>query len=410
MPEYDVVIVGAGAAGMVCGVFAAQRGLRVLLLEKMERPGRKLLITGKGRCNLTNACAPEELMESVRTNSKFLYSALTGFNAQDTMDAFTGWGVPLKIERGNRVFPSSDRSADIVDALVRALKKEGAVLRRSAVRDILVENGRAVGVLTESGERVLANNVLLATGGMSYPLTGSTGDGYRMAAKTGHTIVPVGPSLIPIVTRETWCRELMGLSLRNVTLRLVDPKGRIVYKELGEMLFTHFGVSGPLVLSASSHITGSPAGWEILVDLKPGLTEDKLDERLLRDFQKYNNRDFPNALTDLLPRKLIPIVVRLSSVPSDQKVRQITKKQRLELVFLLKNLRISLREFRPIEEAVITSGGVSTKEINPKTMESKLVERLYFAGELIDVDAYTGGFNLQIAFSTAYMASQGFSK
>lgn len=402
----DVVVIGGGAAGLLCGGFAAQRGKNVLILEKMERPGRKLLITGKGRCNVTNNCTETEFIQNVKKNGKFLYSAYNSFDAQAVMDFFERLGVPLKTERGGRVFPASDRSADIVDALVGFVRDSSARIEQAVCTELLLEDGAVVGVETETGP-VYAKSVVVATGGKSYPLTGSTGDGYRFAEQAGHTVTDLRPSLIPIVMAEDWCSNLMGLSLRNVTLSLWKKNGKKpVFSEIGEMLFTHFGVSGPLVLSASAHMGGKISDYSLTIDLKPGLTREQLDARILRDFSENINRDFINSLGALLPKKLVPMMVKLSGIDGATKIHQITKAQRLGLVELLKRLPLTPTGFRPIEEAVITSGGVKVSEVNPGTMASKLVEGLYFTGEVLDVDAYTGGFNLQIAFSTGHLAAQ----
>ncbi len=399
------VIIGAGAAGMACAGFALRRGAEVTLLDKNARPGRKLQITGKGRCNVTNNCSPEELIRHVHTNPRFLYSAFHAFSAQDTMELFESLGVPLKTERGNRVFPVSDQAVDIVKALKRFCG-DAQFLQKARATEVLQQDGAVCGVRLEGGECLPADAVVIATGGMSYPLTGSDGDGYRLAGQLGHTVVPVRASLVPVITRENWCAELMGLSLRNVTLTLKNAKGKTVFSELGEMLFTHFGVSGPLVLSASAYMDGNPSDYRMEIDLKPGLEEQQLDTRLLRDFEEARNRDFSNALDHLLPRKLIPVAVRLSGIPADTKVHSVTKEQRRSFVRLLKALPVTPAGFRPVDEAIITAGGISVREINPKTMESKRVRGLFFAGEVIDVDGFTGGFNLQIAYATAYLAAQ----
>lgn len=410
--SYDVIVIGGGAAGLLCGGFAAKRGLNVLILEKNERLAHKLRITGKGRCNITNNCDDNDFIKAVKTNGRFLYSAIAAFSTKDTMDFFEGLGVPLKTERGNRVFPVSDQAIDVVNALIGFAKKQGAIIRQTGCKEILWQDDKITGVLDAEGNHYDTRSVVLATGGMSYPLTGSTGDGYKMAKKLGHTITEIKPSLIPIVTKESWCAEVMGLSLKNVTFKVTDTtkKNKVVYEELGEMLFTHFGVSGPLVLSASSHMSGDPGKYGLAIDLKPGLTYKQLDARLLRDFEENLNKDFVNSLGALLPRKLIPIMVKLSGIPEDSKINQITKEQRTAFGELVKGLPLTPKAFRPIEEAIITSGGVAVKEISPQTMESKLVQGLFFAGELIDVDAYTGGYNLQIAFSTAYLAAQSLCK
>ncbi len=404
---YDILVVGGGAAGLFCAGQAAAAGKRVLLLERCDRPGRKLLITGKGRCNLTNNCQPEEFLQSVKTNSRFLMSAVRRFAPQDTMSFFESLGVPLKTERGNRVFPCSDRSVDIVNALTGYVKGQGVTLLRERCTSLLFQDGLPAGVLCESGSRYEAKAIVLATGGKSYPLTGSTGDGYKLAKQAGHTIIPTRPSLVPVVTNEDWCRRMMGLSLKNVTLTLLDrQKKKPVFSELGEMLFTHFGVSGPLVLSASAHMEPERmADYTLSIDLKPALTPEQLDQRLQRDFHQFANKDFSNSLDELLPRKLIPIAVERSGIPAGQKVHQITREQRQGLAALLKDFSFTCKGFRPIEEAIVTAGGVKVGEVNPKTMESKLAPGLYCIGELLDLDAYTGGFNLQIAFSTAFAAA-----
>lgn len=400
----DTIIIGAGAAGCFASIHAARLGKSVLMFEKNERIGRKLRITGKGRCNVTNNCTPQELMNNIPVNSRFLYSAFSGFDSQDTMSFFEELGVPLKTERGNRVFPVSDNAEDIVDALDRELKRLGVKIIRKNVQSIVCENGACKGVRA-GGKEYYANSVLIACGGKSYPNTGSTGDGYRLAEQLGHTVTELKPSLVPLVSPDRYCAEMMGLSLKNVTLKLYDGE-KLIYTELGEMLFTHFGVSGPLVLSASSHIRDmAPNRYKLLIDLKPGLTPEQLDARIQRDFSENLNRDFINAVRKLLPAKLIPVAVKLSGIAPEQKVNGITKEQRRAFGELIKAFPVRISDFRPIEEAIITSGGVSVREINPKTMESKLVPGLFFAGEVIDVDAYTGGFNLQIAFSTAYSAA-----
>ncbi|MGN1090364.1 MAG: NAD(P)/FAD-dependent oxidoreductase [Huintestinicola sp.] len=404
----DCIIIGGGAAGLMAAVTLAGLGKTVTLFEKNPRVGKKLLITGKGRCNVTNNCTREEFFENISTNSRFLYSAYSGFSCADTMDFFEYRGVPLKTERGNRVFPVSDRAEDIVIAFERALKEfsESITVVNAAVTDIIAENGEVKGVAA-NGIVYHAPAVILATGGRSYPKTGSDGDGYRFAKKLGHTVVPLRPSLVPMISEESWCGDAMGLSLKNVTLTLKDTSdGKTLYSEMGEMLFTHFGISGPLTLSASGHIRKMERGrYKVFIDLKPALDEKTLDARLQRDFAENANKDFANSLGKLLPAKLIPVIVKLSGIDGAKKVNQISRKERLELMKLLKNLPVTIKDFRSIDEAIVTGGGITVSEINPKTMESKLVHGLYFAGEIIDVDAYTGGFNLQIAFSTAYAAA-----
>lgn len=400
----DTIIIGAGAAGCMAAITAARMGKSVLMFEKNERIGRKLRITGKGRCNVTNNCTPQELMNNIPVNSRFLYSAFSCFDSQDAMNFFEELGVPLKTERGNRVFPVSDNAEDIVNALDRELKRLGVKIIHRRVQRIICEDGVCRGVQA-GGKEYIANSVLIACGGKSYPNTGSAGDGYRFAEELGHTVTPLKPSLVPLVSPDKYCADMMGLSLRNVTLRLYDGE-KLLYNELGEMLFTHFGVSGPLALSASSHIREMvPNRYKLLIDLKPGLSLEQLDARIQRDFAENINRDFINAVRKLLPAKLIPVAVKLSGIAPEQKVNGITKEQRRAFGELIKAFPVRISDFRPIDEAIITSGGISVKEINPKTMESKLVPGLFFAGEVIDVDAYTGGFNLQIAFSTAYSAA-----
>lgn len=400
----EVIIIGGGAAGAFASVISARMGRKVILFEKNERIGRKLRITGKGRCNLTNNCSEDELMNNIPVNPRFLYSAFSAFSPQDTMDFFENSGVPLKTERGKRVFPVSDNANDIADALEKEMKKYGVKIIHETVKHVITDDNVCTGVVTSSGKEYNAQSVLIATGGKSYPLTGSTGDGYRMAQELGHTVTNIYPSLVPLVIREKYCSEMMGLSLKNVNLKLFDRE-KCIFSEQGEMLFTHFGISGPLVLSASSHIRDMQSGrYRISIDLKPALSEQQLDKRIQRDFSENQNRDFINAVRNLLPAKMIPIAVRLSGIPADKKVNSITKEERHKFAELLKNFTLNVENFRPIEEAVITSGGIPVREINPKTMESRLVSGLFFAGEVIDVDAYTGGFNLQIAFSTAYNA------
>ncbi len=400
----DVIIIGGGAAGCLAAVQAARYGKSVLLFEKNDHLGRKLRITGKGRCNVTNNSPTEEHMKNIPVNPRFLYSAYSNFDSQDVMNFFEELGVPLKTERGNRVFPVSDNANDIADALAREMKKLGVKVINKRVTKLLTENSAVTGVRA-GGEDYSASAVLIACGGKSYPNTGSTGDGYTLAESVGHTVTELKPSLVPLVSPDKYCAELMGLSLRNVTLKLMDGE-KLLYSELGEMLFTHFGVSGPLVLSASSHIRDMmPNRYKLVIDLKPALSAEQLDARIQRDFAENLNRDFSNGIRKLLPAKLVPVAVKLSGIPAEQKVNSITKEQRRKFGELIKAFPVRISSFRPIDEAIVTSGGISTKEINPKTMESKLVSGLYFAGEVIDVDAYTGGFNLQIAFSTAYTAA-----
>ncbi|MBQ7783101.1 MAG: NAD(P)/FAD-dependent oxidoreductase [Oscillospiraceae bacterium] len=403
----DCIIIGGGAAGLMAAVTAADYGKSVILFEKNPRVGKKILITGKGRCNVTNNCTREEFFENIPTNGRFLYSSYAGFDCTDTMAFFENLGVPLKTERGNRVFPVSDRAEDIVIAFERAIKERSdrITVKNAAVTKILIDNGAVSGVIADS-IAYHAPSVLIATGGRSYPKTGSDGDGFRFAKELGHKVTPLRPSLVPMVSEEKWCSEAMGLSLKNVTLTLKDnTDNKTIFTEMGEMLFTHFGISGPLVLSASGHIRKMERGrYTAYIDLKPALDEKTLDNRLQRDFAENANRDFQNSLNKLLPAKLIPIIVRLSGIDGGKKVNQISRSERMELMRLLKNLPVTIKDFRSIDEAIVTGGGVVISEITPKTMQSKLINGLYFAGEVIDTDAYTGGFNLQIAFSTGYAA------
>lgn len=405
----DVLVIGGGAAGLMAAGTAAARGLRVTLMERNDRLAKKVRITGKGRCNVTNNCADlQTLIAQIPGNGRFLYSAFSAFMPADTMRFFEEQGVALKTERGSRVFPVSDSAHDIAEALARFAKQSGVQCITGRASELLVRDGAVCGVRTEDGAEYPCRRVIVATGGLSYPLTGSTGDGYRLAEAVGHTIVEPKPSLVPLVCHEGFCSDLMGLSLRNVTLRAIDTKkNRTIYSELGEMLFTHFGVSGPLVLSASAHMRPMErARYALSVDLKPALTPEQLDKRVQRDFSENINRNYINALNGLLPKKLVPVIVKLSGIPASLKTNQITREQRQALVGLLKDLRLTVTGFRPIDEAIVTSGGVKTSEVDPKTMQSKLVGGLYFAGEVLDVDAYTGGYNLQIAFSTGRLAGQ----
>ena len=388
----------------MCALTAAQRGLNVVLLEPNKMLGKKLRITGKGRCNVTNNCDIKTILANIPGDGRFLYSALNRLGPQDTMALFEALGVPLKTERGSRVFPVSDRSHDIANALERAYAHAGGRVVHAAATDILTQDGAVSAVVTTEGT-IDCDAAVICTGGLSYPLTGSTGDGYRLAQRLGHTVTPTRASLVPLESDDPWCAEMQGFSLRNVTLTVYDEQNKVIYSDLGEMLFTHFGVSGPLVLSASAHMRDfSQHKYRLSIDLKPALDEKKLDARILRDFQKYANRDFKNALYDLAGHAMIPVLVRLSGIPEDTKVNAITREQRHRLVELFKHFPVSVTGTRPIDEAIITSGGVSLKEVNPRTMGSKLVPGLYFAGEVLDLDAYTGGFNLQIAWSTGYVA------
>ncbi len=404
--HYDTIVVGAGASGLFASIILAKRGKSVLLLEHNNKVGKKLLITGKGRCNLTNNSSNDDIMKNIPINSKFMYSALSYFSAFDTMKFFEELGVELKTERGNRVFPISDKASEIVSVLEKALKDNKVHLNYDKVTGLIIEDNTVKGVKC-SEKSFFSDSVIIATGGKSYTATGSTGDGYKFAEQAGHKVTTLTPSLVPMVIEETFCAEMMGLSLKNVTLTIKDKTlKKPVFEELGEMLFTHFGISGPLVLSASSHIRKMEAGrFTASIDLKPGLSEQQLDTRLQRDFGEFPNRDFANVLVKLLPSKMIPVIVSLSGISPDTKVNQITKQQRTDFVKLLKGFNLHIKGFRPLEEAIITSGGVDIREVSPKTMESKLVKGLYFIGEILDVDGYTGGFNLQIAFSTAYSAA-----
>ena len=447
MIQYDVIVIGGGAAGMFAAIQAGYAGAKVLLLEPNDRLGKKLLITGKGRCNLTNACAWQEVLKNVPRNPRFLYSALSGFPPEDAVAFFEAHGCPTKVERGNRVFPTSDKSASVVETLKTALAYAGVEIVRARAKEILtaptagdgssvpptVGDGssvppivgagapvsrsaggetpplrgterRVIGVRTDRGD-FHARAVILATGGKSYPATGSTGDGYRMAKALGHSVVPPVGSLVPLVEDGPWCAEMEGLALKNIGIKLLDETGKLVFSEFGELLFTHFGLSGPVILSASAHMEqGRP--YVVEIDLKPALDEATLDARILRDFGESKNRAFENALSGLYPKTLIPVMVERSGIPGETRVNAVTKEQRRRLLELTKHFTVKISGRRPVEEAIVTSGGISVKEIDPRTLESKLIPGLYFAGEVIDVDAYTGGFNLQIAWATAYAAAQ----
>ena len=401
-----ILIVGGGAAGMMASVFAARNGHEVHIFEKNEKTGKKLYITGKGRCNLTNACDMDTLFTSVCTNEKFLYSAFYGFTNQDVMNFFEEAGVKLKTERGNRVFPMSDRSGDILDALRRQMKKSGVQVQlNTEVSDILTKDGQASGICLSDGRTIMGDAVIVATGGLSYASTGSTGDGYHFAEQLGHKVSPCQPSLVPFNIREAFVKELQGLSLKNVEIHIRSGKKEL-YREFGEMLFTHFGVSGPLILTASSYVGKLAAKQELslTLDLKPALTVEQLDQRILRDFEENKNKAFKNAVSGLFPAKLTPVMIFLSGIDPDKKVHEISREERKHFANLVKNLEMTITGLRGFEEAIITRGGVSVKEINPSTMESRLVSGLYFIGEVLDLDAVTGGFNLQIAWSTAYAA------
>ncbi len=399
----DAVIIGGGAAGSFCAITAARRGLSVIVLEPNEKIGRKLRITGKGRCNVTNNSDIRTVMNHIPDHSRFLYGALTRFSPEDTMQFYEDLGIPLKTERGNRVFPVSDNANDIADALQNELRRLGVTIIHEKAVDLITEDGRICAVDT-SNQRIRTDRCVIATGGKSYPKTGSEGSGYRLASKLGHSIVSPLPSLVPLVSDDRCCAELQGLSLRNIELSAFEDD-KSIYRERGEMLFSHFGITGPLVLSASAHMRHfGTAEYKVILDLKPALDEKTLDLRILRDFSKYQNKAIRNALGDLLPKAMIPVILSRIAVPGGKPVHEITKEERKKLVHELKNFTITINGTRPIEEAVVTAGGVSTDEINPRTMESKLVSGLYFAGEIMDLDAYTGGYNLQIAWSTANLA------
>lgn len=400
------IVIGAGAAGLMAAGKAAERGLEVILLDKNDRPGRKLRISGKGRCNITNDTDIDGLIENIPGNGSFLYSSFYTFSNEDIMQFFRDEGLELKVERGGRVFPVTDDARDVVSVLVKRAERNGAEIRyRSPVSSIEVSDGSVRAVKLKNSETIECDSVVIATGGASYPGTGSTGDGYRMAQKLGHTVTPLKPSLVPLIAAEKWVRDLQGLTLKNVSVTIYDRKRKKVYTDFGEMLFTHFGVSGPVILSASRHIMQYDYRDVFLsIDLKPALSPETLDARILRDFEKYSRKQFKNSLDDLLPKKMIPVIVELSQIPADKPVNQITKAERRSLVSLFKGLTLEICGSRPISEAIVTAGGVSTDEIDPATMESRLIKGLFFAGEVIDVDGYTGGFNLTIAFSTGCVA------
>lgn len=403
----EVIVIGGGPAGMFAAINSALLGASVTLVEQNSRLGKKLAITGKGRCNITNNCDMQEFLSNVPTNPKFLYAALSAFSTYDTMQFFEDHGVALKTERGNRVFPQSDKAIDIVRALEKECRSLCSIVNAKAL-EIVTENACVTGVRCSDGKTYPCSSVIIATGGRSYPLTGSDGSGYLLARKCGHSIVSPTPSLVPIEAYGSLCKRLQGLSLKNVGIKFVEKNTQnVLYSDFGEMMFTHFGVTGPTILSASSYIRRTNyTGIELSIDLKPALDEKTLDKRILSDFSENNNKDFINSLDKLLPMKLIEPLISLSGIDPRKKVNTITKEERQKLVSLIKNLTVPLKSPRPIDEAIVTSGGVQTKEINPKTMESKITKGLFFAGEVIDVDAYTGGFNLQIAFSSAYLAAQ----
>ncbi len=404
-----IIVIGAGASGMMCAGRAAELGHSVDVFEKNNMVGKKIRITGKGRCNLTNASDPEEHIENTPGNPYFMYSALYKFTPSDTVSLIERMGVPTKVERGKRVFPVSDRAADVAAALLKYMKKGGVRLHmESPVRDIIIEDGSVKGIILADGKSFTADAVVVATGGMSYPGTGSTGDGYKFAKKAGHRVTPLLPSLVPLRSDDRFCPELMGLSLKNTAIVIKNKKGKVAYKDFGEMLFTHFGVSGPMILSASRHLLNRfDEDFTLYIDMKPALDMKTLDTRLLRDFEKYINKDMKNALNDLLPQKMIPVIISLSGIDENKKIHDITREERRRLCELIKGLPVHITGTTGFNEAIVTSGGVNTDEIDPSTMESKKIKGLYFVGEVLDVDAYTGGFNLQIAFSTGYTAAEG---
>lgn len=405
-----IAVIGGGPAGMMAAASAALMGANVLIIEKNKFLGKKMRITGKGRCNITNSAEISEFINNIPVNGKFMHSAFYAFDNNDITELLKRYGVETKIERGGRIFPVSDDAKDVVDALKKYVKDSGAkAVQRTVTEIIKTENGFKIKV-KEKGS-LTCDKVILATGGTSYPQTGSTGDGYRFAKSLGHEIITPKPSLVPLVTEGNLANRLMGLSLKNIAIKITDESGKKVYSDFGEMLFTHYGVSGPVILSASSHLRDFESkNYTLSIDLKPALDEEALDKRILRDFEKEQNRDFINSLDALLPQKLIPVIVSLSGIPERKKVRDITRAERLKLVDTVKNLTLKIKGTRPVAEAIITSGGVNVKEISPKTMESKLCPGLYFAGEIIDVDAYTGGFNLQIAYSTGFLAGENAAK
>ncbi len=399
-----VIVVGGGPAGMMSAIASSDKGNKVILIDSNEKLGKKLFITGKGRCNVTNGKNIGEFFDYIPTNPHFLYSALYTFTNEDTMNFFNERGVPLKVERGDRVFPMSDKSSDIIRALESELKRKNIeILLGDGVKDFKSADNKITGVVLNSGKMIKGDYVILCTGGASYPQTGSTGHGLTLAKKLGHTIIDIKPSLVPLEISEGWVKELQGLSLKNIELTLRDKKNKVLFKDLGEMLFTHFGISGPLVLSASSLIKNKD-NYTIHINLKPALNEKELDKRVQNDFILYANKDFKNSLNDLYPKKLIDIIIKLSGIDENQKVNSITKEQRKTLVKLTQNLAMTVKSLRPVAEAIVTSGGIDTKEIDPSTMKSKIVHNLSFAGEVIDVDAYTGGYNVQIALSTGFIA------
>lgn len=409
-----VIVIGGGPAGMMAAITAAENGNEVTIIEKMPSFGRKLLITGKGRCNITSSLYMSEFIKNTPGNGKFLYSAFQNYTNTDIIEFLKKQGLEVKEERGNRIFPVTDKSIDVLNCFTKRIEELNIKYKlNTTVEKILIQNNEITSVRTDK-EMIKAEKVILATGGKSYPLTGSTGDGYKMAKALGHTIIPIKPSLVPLeVYEKENCKKLQGLSLRNVGIKITDnDKKKIVYEDFGEMIFTHFGISGPTILSGSAHLVKykdidyllRSKYISVSIDLKPALSEEQLDDRILRDFKEFKNRQFKHSLDKLLPQKMIPLIIELSNIDENKRVNEITREERKKLIQLLKNFPINIKDFRPVEEAIITCGGIDTKEINPKTMESKLIKGLYFAGEIIDVDSYTGGFNLQIAYSTGYTA------
>lgn len=405
--KYDVIVIGGGPSGMIAAGTAGSRGKKVLLIEKNEKLGKKLYITGKGRCNVTNAAELDEFMKNIPHNSKFLYSAFQNFSNEDLIQLLSSLGLRTKLERGNRVFPESDKSSDVIKALEKYMGKNNVtVMLNQCAASVVTKENRITGVRLNNEKIIESSSVIICTGGISYPQTGSTGDGYKMAKEVGHNVTDLSPSLVPLVVKEEYIKELQGLSLKNVSIRvLIDNKP--VYNDFGEMLFTHYGLSGPIILSSSFFISPQlkkNKNIKVGIDLKPALKSEELDKRIIKDFNTYTNKLFKNSLNELLPQKLIPVIIELSGIDADKEVHQITKDERKALVSLLKNLEFTIIDTRPVSEAIVTSGGISLKEINPKNMESKLISGLFFAGEVLDLDAFTGGFNLQIAFSTGYTA------
>ncbi|CAH2212698.1 BaiN/RdsA family NAD(P)/FAD-dependent oxidoreductase [Tepidibacter aestuarii] len=405
MIDKKVVVIGGGAAGMIAAAIAGGRGLDVTLIEKNSVMGKKLLITGKGRCNITNDCDVEELIENVPVNGKFLYSAFYTFTNMDVVELFNKLGVKTKVERGNRIFPVSDRSSDVVEALKKYMKQNNVKVLKGEVDKVESEDGYVKNIVLKDGKCIMCDSVIVATGGASYPQTGSTGDGYKFARQNGHNISKIKPSLVPLETKEKWVKNLQGLTLRNISVKVLNKNNKKVYDDFGELNFNSYGISGPVILSASCYIKDMDKNdYRVIIDLKPALSNEKLDNRIQRDFDKYSTKNFEEALKALLPQKMISTIIELTEIDPNKIVNQISKQERKKLIDTLKNMTLNIKKYRPIKDAIVTSGGVKINEINPSTMESKLVKGLYFAGEVIDVDAYTGGFNLQIAFSTGYLA------